>query len=248
MTIPWLIGLDLGQVHDPSAIAIMRRHWVTWGDTQQQKFHVRYLERFPLGTPYPDIVKMTKTYAESLPVPSDWGADHPAGPIRPYHLVIDATGVGRPVADMFKEVAVWPTRVTITGGNEATRPEQHEYHVPKRHIISALQVAMQTHRIQLAKGITDAETFISEAMNFQFKLSAKSGEDQYGAWREGTHDDLLLAVALAVWYGEQQPLASSESDTPQFYQGGFGPRFPHLGGGASEQSYAGGFGDSRFGR
>jgi len=25
------------------------------------------------------------------------------------------------------------------------------------------------------------------------------GREQYGAWREGTHDDLVFAVALACW-------------------------------------------------
>ncbi|MEJ7861626.1 MAG: hypothetical protein WKF90_08310 [Pyrinomonadaceae bacterium] len=26
-----------------------------------------------------------------------------------------------------------------------------------------------------------------------------SAHDTYGAWREGTHDDLVLAAALALW-------------------------------------------------
>ena len=26
-----------------------------------------------------------------------------------------------------------------------------------------------------------------------------SGNEQYGAWREGEHDDLVFAVALACW-------------------------------------------------
>jgi hypothetical protein len=25
------------------------------------------------------------------------------------------------------------------------------------------------------------------------------GNEQFGAWREGTHDDLVFAVALAAW-------------------------------------------------
>jgi hypothetical protein len=28
--------------------------------------------------------------------------------------------------------------------------------------------------------------------------------DIYGAWREGAHDDLVLATALACWYGERK--------------------------------------------
>ena len=32
----------------------------------------------------------------------------------------------------------------------------------------------------------------------EVKIS-ETGKDSYGAWREGAHDDLVLAVALAVW-------------------------------------------------
>ena len=32
----------------------------------------------------------------------------------------------------------------------------------------------------------------------EVKVSA-AGNEQYAAWREGTHDDLVFAVALACW-------------------------------------------------
>jgi hypothetical protein len=32
----------------------------------------------------------------------------------------------------------------------------------------------------------------------QVKVST-AGNEQFGAWREGAHDDLVLAVALACW-------------------------------------------------
>jgi hypothetical protein len=34
----------------------------------------------------------------------------------------------------------------------------------------------------------------------------QAGRDSYGAWREGTHDDLLLAVALSCWAAEKRVL------------------------------------------
>jgi hypothetical protein len=37
---------------------------------------------------------------------------------------------------------------------------------------------------------------------FQVEITA-AADDLYGAWREGAHDDLALAVALTCWYGEQ---------------------------------------------
>jgi len=41
-----------------------------------------------------------------------------------------------------------------------------------------------------------------ELLNFQVKINDLA-HDSYGAWREGTHDDLVLAVALACWAAEQ---------------------------------------------
>jgi hypothetical protein len=37
--------------------------------------------------------------------------------------------------------------------------------------------------------------------NFKAKITASANET-FEAWREGQHDDLVLAVALAVWGGE----------------------------------------------
>ena len=33
------------------------------------------------------------------------------------------------------------------------------------------------------------------------KIDPLTAHDSYGAWREGAHDDMVLAVAIAVWWG-----------------------------------------------
>ena len=43
---------------------------------------------------------------------------------------------------------------------------------------------------------------VREMENFQVKVT-DSGNEQFGAWREGEHDDLLLATALACWAAAQ---------------------------------------------
>jgi hypothetical protein len=43
-----------------------------------------------------------------------------------------------------------------------------------------------------------------ELLGFEVRITS-AGNDTYGAWREGTHDNLVLAVALACWYGEHAP-------------------------------------------
>ena len=46
--------------------------------------------------------------------------------------------------------------------------------------------------------MSDAEKFMKELMGMQVKVSA-AGHDSYGSWREGEHDDLVLAATLGCW-------------------------------------------------
>jgi hypothetical protein len=41
-------------------------------------------------------------------------------------------------------------------------------------------------------------TLVAELMDMRVKIS-DSGRDKYGAFRNGSHDDLVLALGLACW-------------------------------------------------
>jgi hypothetical protein len=58
-----------------------------------------------------------------------------------------------------------------------------------------------------------------------------SGHEQYGAWREGQHDDLVLAIALACWWaGKQYPWPAKGKDAyvqaPEWMWGDLGASGP----------------------
>jgi hypothetical protein len=42
-------------------------------------------------------------------------------------------------------------------------------------------------------------------MSFRAKITTK-GHDTYESWRDGDHDDLVLALALGSWYFERTRL------------------------------------------
>jgi hypothetical protein len=65
-----------------------------------------------------------------------------------------------------------------------------------------MQLLMQARRLHIARMLPDAAILIQELTNFKVKLTAAAHET-FEAWREGQHDDLVLAVALAAWMGEQ---------------------------------------------
>jgi hypothetical protein len=134
-------------------------------------------------------------------------------PPKSARLVIDATGVGAPVVDMVRRAdlgGIYVTAVTITGGNAVHRDGHRAASVPKRDLVSTLQVLLQSGRLKIAEGLPLARLLSVELLNFRATISL-AGHDAYGAgaeaaWREaGTNDDLVLAVALACWVAESEP-------------------------------------------
>jgi len=183
----FFVGLDLGQSQDYSAWAVAERI----GYARPYAYQVRHLHRWPLGTGYPAIVGEVAGLLARAPLRGQ------------ATLAVDATGVGPPVVDMLKQAHLPGTLVpiTITGGQEASR-DGGGWHVPKRDLVSTVTVLLQSGRLKIAPALPEAPILTSELQGFSVKITT-AANDVYGAWREGQHDDLVLAVALAVWYGER---------------------------------------------
>ena len=67
----------------------------------------------------------------------------------------------------------------------------------------------QTGRLKVAQDLPEAEPFVQELLHFRMQIK-DTGHDSYDAWREGQHDDLLFAVALACWVGVRCGLTASQ--------------------------------------
>jgi hypothetical protein len=98
-----------------------------------------------------------------------------------------------------------PGAITITGGETVSRETRNRFRVAKRELVGCLQVLLQTGRLKIASALPEAELLVKELLAFQVKITSNA-HDTYGAWREGAHDDLVLALALATWYGEKAEL------------------------------------------
>jgi hypothetical protein len=183
----YFAGLDLGQSQDYTALAIIER---TGNREAEYQYNCRHLQRWQLRTSYPSIVADTVRIMNSKEL-----QDGDSFPV----LAVDATGVGAPVVDLFKRerMKVDLKAVQITGGVDETN-ENGMYRVPKRNLVSLVQVPLQQNRLKIAPGLPEAATLARELQNFQVKINDLA-HDSYGAWRDGTHDDLVLAVSLALW-------------------------------------------------
>jgi hypothetical protein len=186
-----VLGLDLGQAQDFTALAAVRENGKA--PDGRTVWAVPILKRWPLGTPYPQIVADVKELAGGLDRPS---------------LALDATGCGRPVADLFRDADLPVSElvcVTITGGHQTNRVIWEEQHVPKKDLVGAAQAVLQGRRLKIARGLAEAETLTKELAAFRVKVNVATANESFEAWRERDHDDLVLALALAVWLGEQGP-------------------------------------------
>jgi hypothetical protein len=186
-----LLKVDLGQSQDYTAIAVMEyiktSHVTIAGKTREvlEQFHVRHLQRLPLGL----------SYVEQ--------SHHTAGLLRREPLsgacdfAIDETGVGRPCGDIFETAGLRPIRITITSGDAQTQKAPRRWHVAKQILISALDARLHTGELKIAPALTEAGTLREELREFRRHVSS-AGRFSYEA-RVGKHDDLVLAIALALW-------------------------------------------------
>jgi hypothetical protein len=188
----YYVGLDLGQAADYTALCLLEQQLAQGAELVV--FHARYLYRYPLGTSYPAIVEDVCTLLERAPLPHGVST-----------LIPDATGCGAAVIDLFRRerqrgrLKAELKPVLITGGETESR-DRDVYRVPKRGLVSSVQVALQTGRLKVAASLPETATLVRELQTFKVKISL-AGNDSYGAWREGEHDDLVLATSLALWAG-----------------------------------------------
>jgi hypothetical protein len=126
-------------------------------------------------------------------------------PLKGARLVIDETGVGRPVSDIFNSAGLLPTRIAIGFGLEPTQRSGDSYTVPKSVLISGLEAAMHCGTFKIAPEISAA--LIEELSDFQRKIS-KSGRSTWDA-RTGKHDDLVLAGAITLWWATNRGTSGS---------------------------------------
>jgi hypothetical protein len=182
----WVMGVDLGQSADYTAISVLchsRTPLDDWdvneaaGKIRQkvdEKFDVRGLQRLPLGMPYPEQVSRVQHLLAGPPLRGRCD------------LVLDQTGCGAPVADLFDQRGLKPARITITAGAEPTRLGHRRYGVPKSLLVSNVDARLNTQELRFAQDLTEAETLKDELQNFQRHVSS-AGRSIFEA-RSGRHE------------------------------------------------------------
>jgi hypothetical protein len=195
----WL-GLDLGSLVDYSAASVVRRTLATdpetgWPERSHlgnlmYRYEVLALRRYPLGTAYAAVVKHVVAQLRR----PELG--------RSPRLVIDATGVGAAVVEMFRDalkglphVECWAVSITAGKGWSAVGPRA--LHCAEIELVGAIRSALESGRLKIPAALEHAELLRREFADFRVKITAANNET-FSA-REGEHDDMVLCVCLAIW-------------------------------------------------
>jgi hypothetical protein len=187
----FVVAADLGQSSDPTAIAIVEKiatkHIHSKGAEidKGEQFHIRYLRRLPLGLSYvaqkDEVVRLLSRAPLDIHTP----------------LILDETGVGRAVCDIFEDAGLNPIRVTITAGSEQASRGRRKWSVPKGVLISHLDARLHLGELKISDALAEGDILREELKDFRRHVS-DAGRYQYTA-RQGKHDDALLACALGLW-------------------------------------------------
>lgn len=190
--------MDVGSERDNSAFTVLKRNEVVrdinFGTDSAPKeqiilpsYDLIWIERPELKTPYLDLKHIA---ARILNQPKLVGN---------CHFLMDATGTGMPVVQIMQDLG--PTPVVITSGHSVVPREEGGYTVPKRFLISAMQGVLQSRRIRIADGLKHTEQLTKEIIGFKMRYGKTM--ETYEAQTEATHDDLVMSLAINLWFLEK---------------------------------------------
>jgi hypothetical protein len=222
--ISYHLGCDLGKQADYTAVCFLQKRTPLNKYSRPNSlpmYEVLMMKRFDLRTSYIEIVKQISDRLKYPPFDSfqdNSGKSYPAK--IPTFLSFDKTGVGESVGELLRNDRFLDSRleeikaINITGGREPSESND-AFNIPKRDLIMNCLIAFERGFLKFAGNMSELPLLIDELQNFEMRFTAK-GNDTYSA-KGANHDDLVLALSLAVWsakntdesYDERRVLADA---------------------------------------
>ncbi len=184
-----ILGVDVGQKSEPTGIAVVEI------DERQEgrrgtvnHYLVHFLERLPAGTSFPAMAHRLSEISS--------GISRKSGQT-PYPY-INVTGLGQPIIDLLWEETqdIHYIKPVYFNHGDQRREEDGKIYLGKAHLVSRLQVLLQSGRLHLPSS-PEAERLAQELRDYEIEVR-EDANDRNGAFQVGTLDDLVTALGLAV--------------------------------------------------
>ena len=187
----YVIGIDFGFTNSYTALAMLEcverpaDHSASTSQPNPIAYHVGHLKRFKLGTDTPEIISFVSNLMMTKSLRGQTG------------LIVDASGIGLPIVKEMRRCGLNPVPVTITASGRLTLNR-----VAKRDLMSALRLRFERGQIRIPASIKLRDELLEEFNNFTVEFSHK-GNPIFSS-PAGAHNDLIIALALAVHFFENR--------------------------------------------
>ena len=184
----YYFGLDLGKRQDHSALVTVELTWslgpqdpATRAHTQLPHLTIRYAARLPLGFETTGIPRFVREAAQSFPL---WAALR-----QPGTLLVDATGNGHTVIELLRadRNGLLLKPVSISSGYQARLLPDNYYSIPRTDLLTRLKLLFERGVLKIERTAAGVDFLERELIQFE------------PGGRQPEHDDLVMALALAVW-------------------------------------------------
>lgn len=188
----YFIGVDVGQVQDYTAIAVVEALPVKGEDL---RLRCHYLQTMPLGLQFRDIARRLSEIEAKLKARGEAAVT----------ILVDATGPGQPVPELIRGLVKCDViSCRFTSGAEPAY-EGSYWKLPKPAVVTRLKIFLQEKRLELpgkTKDQTQARVInemLLELQNFQYNQPEEGARAETFEAKVGSHDDMVTALGLAVW-------------------------------------------------
>ncbi len=177
----YFLGLDLGRKQDHSALVILERslramntRYVDAYTKWETFLSVRYAKQWKLGTSYGEVAREVGEVFRKVEA------------LGRAVLVFDQTGVGDAVFEMIRE--------HLRGSNVEGVVLTHEL---KRDMYAAIETSLEQGNLKISDGCHSSRELKEELLKVEIRRVGFGYK--YGAFEKDSHDDLVMALALACW-------------------------------------------------
>jgi len=151
-------------------------------------------------------------------------------------LLVDATGVGDPIVEMFHEAGISVMPIIVTGGKGVREVYEgfgsiiapasdrlrglrvmKEIHVPKADMVAAGQIMLENRRVSIAKNIKWADELKRQLMHLSPK-NTPAGNVRYESDDNSVNDDIAFCYILTAWWALRRlkdGILDASPDRPQ---------------------------------
>jgi phage FluMu gp28-like protein len=177
----YFLGLDLGRKQDHSALVIVERslralntRYIDAYTKWESFLSVRYAKQWKLGKAYGEVAKEVGDVFRKVEA------------LGRSVLVFDQTGVGDAVFEMIRE--------HLRGSNVEGVVITQEL---KRDMYSSLETNLEQGKLKIPEDCYSSRELKQELLSVEIRRIGFGYK--YGAFEKDSHDDLVMALALASW-------------------------------------------------